>query len=639
MKRTGFILFLAFMHYCLPILAQKDQVGNTVKLIDSLNEMAFKVKRYDVIKALDYLGTSQNLSAQNNYRHGLAVAYLYEAGIYQQSGFSNKALSIYYKALEESKAINDSFTIARCNVQIASALKDNGDLEGAQKLYIESLQTFQKLSKLQEVINTKNSIGQLYMLRSDYSQSKKYFNESLQESLLIQYGYGEKKAYQNLGFIAVAEKDLIKARSYFLSAKAIDEKENDFYGLALSNINLAKVAKEEKNYTTSLSYGLEAFKIAKQTNATALMDSAIFFIADAYKQQGQYNTASAWQDTLIHIMQVQSEKDKQYAINFIDIFKNQELQKLVAQKKFLEANQVAKSRIVIILLGGIILIIVSIIAFIAHKNYKKQQQLGKELQAKNSIIEKNVLTLDELNKAISEQNTKLEDENKMKDKLLSIISHDLRHPMVNTKSIVELVNMGVVSQEETRELMIQLENQYVKSIGLLDNLLFWLRGQMKGNNRDKKPLSIHQLISGLIDEQSMAFQSKGIKIPQLLSETPTIVADKEMLKIVFRNLINNAIKFSQVNGIISIQWYQQNRSLYVSVKDNGVGMDADTLSKVNAKTYYSTAGTSKEKGTGFGLILCRDLVANHNGELLIESEVGKGSTFTVRLPIDDEAGN
>lgn len=635
MKRTRFFLLVILIHFHLIALAQKDQAVSTIKLIDSLNEMAFKVKRYDIVKALDYLSAAQNLSTQNNYRKGLAVAYLYEAGIYQQSGFSSKALSIYYKALEEAKATNDSFTIARCNVQIAGALKDNNSLDSAQKLYNESLQTFEKLNKVEEVVNTKNNIGQLFVIRLNYNEARKNFNEALQKSLLIKYSYGEKKAYQNLGFVAFAEKDLAKAKSYFSAAKAIDEKENDYYGLSLSNINLAKVAQEEKQYNSCLQYGLAAYDVAKISNATALMDSAIYFIIASYQYQNNYAKASAWQDTLIKIMKQQGKKDKQYAISFIDIFKNQEVQKLAAQKQFINANQVAKNRIIIILLGSIILLIVSVIAFIAHKNYKKQQHLGIELQAKNSIIEKNVLTLDELNKAISEQNTKLEDENKMKDKLLSIISHDLRHPMVNTKSIVELINMGVVSQEETKELMVQLEGQYVKSIGLLDNLLFWLRGQMKGNSRDKKPLDLQDLISGLIDEQSMALINKQITIENIDTPTPPITADKEMLKIVFRNLINNAIKFSEPNSIIRINWYKEVGYVCIAIKDNGVGMNVETLQKVNAKNYYSSTGTSKEKGTGFGLILCRDLIANHNGELVIESELNIGSTFTVKLPSEE----
>jgi signal transduction histidine kinase len=634
MKRTRFFLLVILIHICLVTLAQKDQAVSTIKLIDSLNEMAFKVKRYDIVKALDYLSAAQNLSTQNNYRKGLAVAYLYEAGIYQQSGFSSKALSIYYKALEEAKATSDSFTIARCNVQIAGALKDNNSLDSAQKLYNESLQTFEKLNKVEEVVNTKNNIGQLFVIRLNYNEARKKFNEALQKSLLIKYSYGEKKAYQNLGFVAFAEKDLAKAKSYFSAAKAIDEKENDYYGLSLSNINLAKVAQEEKQYNTSLQYGLAAYDVAKISNASALMDSAIYFIIASYQYQNNYAKASAWQDTLIKIMKQQGKKDKQYAISFIDIFKNQEVQKLAAQKQFINANQVAKNRIIIILLGSIILLIVSVIAFIAHKNYKKQQHLGIELQAKNSIIEKNVLTLDELNKAISEQNTKLEDKNKMKDKLLSIISHDLRHPMVNTKSIVELINMGVVSEEETKELMVQLEGQYVKSIGLLDNLLFWLRGQMKGNNRDKKSLDIQDLISGLIDEQSMALINKQITIENIDTPTPPITADKEMLKIVFRNLINNAIKFSQPKSVIYINWYKEPGYLCIAIKDNGVGMNVETLQKVNAKNYYSSTGTSKEKGTGFGLILCRDLIANHDGELVIDSELNIGSTFTVKLPLD-----
>jgi signal transduction histidine kinase len=106
-----------------------------------------------------------------------------------------------------------------------------------------------------------------------------------------------------------------------------------------------------------------------------------------------------------------------------------------------------------------------------------------------------------------------------------------------------------------------------------------------------------------------------------------------MLKIIFRNLISNAIKFTPSEGEIQLSSYQDEEFAYIIVKDSGIGMSKSALEKVNAKQYYSSKGTSNEKGSGFGLILCRDLIKRHNGELMIESEPGRGSTFVVKLPI------
>ena len=628
---VSILLFACSPHNEQNKILTKDSVN--LHLIDSLNETAFKVKRFDVVKALNYLSVSQSMASKINYQKGLAVANLYEAGIYQQSGYSNKALSIYYKALDIAKANNDTFNIARCNIQIAAALKENNDFDAAEKLYKESLLIFKKLNKPQEVININNSIGQLYISKKKYAEAKEYFDDALAESIAIKYVYGEKKSYQNLGFIELNNKNIDKAEAYFLKAKTIDEEQNDYYGLALSNMYLAEVAEQRKNSKGVLLFALEGFAMAKKANAFSLMDSNIQFILKAYKKQNNFAKMAVWQDSLLLLIKEQNQKDKQYAINFIELVKNQEKQKIEAQKRVAENVEVSNWQIFVIIVVTLLLMIISVIAFVMRRNYKVQQAMGRDLASKNIIIEKNITSLDELNKAVSIQNQRLEDENRMKDKLLSIISHDLRHPMVNTKSIVELINLGMVTPEETKELMNQLEGQYVRSIGLLDNLLFWLRGQMQGKSIEKSKVNIHQLINGLMDEQSLNLQTKKITLHNETEATPIIQADKEMLKVVFRNLISNAIKFTPREGLIRISCKTTTTDLFIYVNDNGVGMSKEIVEKVNAKQYYSSTGTDKEKGTGFGLILCRDLIANHNGALAIESEIGNGSTFIVQLPL------
>jgi signal transduction histidine kinase len=220
----------------------------------------------------------------------------------------------------------------------------------------------------------------------------------------------------------------------------------------------------------------------------------------------------------------------------------------------------------------------------------------------------------------------------MKDKLLSIISHDLRHPLVNTKSILELISLKLVSPKETEELLEQLESQYVRSISLLDNLLFWIKSQMQGKDMELNKLNMRSLVNNLIDEQRLPIQTKEIEVQNNVQSDSELVGDREMMKIVFRNLISNAIKFTPSQGTIQLSSYADDNFLYMIIKDSGIGMNKDTLQKVNARQYYSSKGTSNEKGSGFGLILCRDLIQKHQGELMIESEPGRGSTFVIKFP-------
>ena len=129
---------------------------------------------------------------------------------------------------------------------------------------------------------------------------------------------------------------------------------------------------------------------------------------------------------------------------------------------------------------------------------------------------------------------------------------------------------------------------------------------------------------------------KKIQLKNNIDKDISIVTEKEMIRIVCRNLINNAIKFTNENGLIELNSrIADGHIVYLTVKDTGIGMTKEAIEKVNAKQYYNTTGTSYEKGSGFGLMLCRDLIAKNGGELIIESELGKGSSFTIKMPFSE----
>jgi signal transduction histidine kinase len=178
----------------------------------------------------------------------------------------------------------------------------------------------------------------------------------------------------------------------------------------------------------------------------------------------------------VKVLTAQIQNEKEYALNFIDVIKNQDAKNTNAEKEVERQRQVQKEQLLIITVGTFILIIVAVLAVLALVNYQRQRFFGKELKQKNEIIEKNSASLDQLNKEISHQNQLLETDNKTKNKLLSIISHDLRTPLVNTKGVLNLVNQGMVPPEEADRLLQLLETQYLGTTSLLDNLLFWIKG-------------------------------------------------------------------------------------------------------------------------------------------------------------------
>lgn len=610
------------------------QIANDdTRKVDSLNELAFKQKRFDAARALNNLFVAENIAITAGYQKGLATAYFNEAGIFHQNGYEKKALSVYYKSLQLFKMLNDTLNIAKTSQQIALSLQSDGKTDEAVKLYNESLKVYTALNKQEDIANIKNSLGQVELDLKQLEKAGQHFKEALDICIKEKYLYGEKKAYYNLGLLEAQRENFKAAEVFFQTSLAKDGIMKDRYGAALNQLGLASILLKQNMWDASIGMAKNAYKSAYTISAYNLLKEAATKVVQGYRQTGDIQTASQWQDSLVEIFKAQIENEKEYALNFIDVIKSQNAQKITAENEVARAKRVQKEQLLIITVGTFILIIVAVLAVLALVNYQRQRFFGKELKQKNEIIEKNSASLDLLNKEISNQNLLLETDNKTKSKLLSIISHDLRTPLVNTKGILNLVNQGMVPPHEAEDLLQQLETQYLGTTSLLDNLLFWIKGQMSGKEEDRVRIALYPLIKSLEDEHRVPLLQKKIHFKNNVDPGLFIVVEKEMIRIVCRNLISNAIKFTNENGFIELNSHiGAHGAIYLTVKDSGIGMSKEAIKKVNAKVYYNTTGTSYEKGSGFGLMLCRDLITKYGGELIIESDPGKGSSFTIKMP-------
>lgn len=609
-----------------------NDLRSGISKVDSLNETAFYRKRFDVAGSMSILFASENLASSINYQKGLAVAYLYEAGIFQQNGFEKRALATYYQSLRLFQNLKDTFNIARASKEIAASLQADKKTKEALELFNQTLLVYASLHKRNEIANIKNSIGLIEMDLGQTARARKYFQEALETSLDEKYLYGEKKSLYNLGLLEEKEGNLMSAEAFFKRSMVTDKILNDKYGEALNLLALSSIQSKRNQADSVIYFSKHAYDNAAVIGASNLLKEAAVKLVDAYRNKGDNREAGKWQDSLVHILQLQIDNEKGYAFNFIDIIKNQDLLKFNAENEVLVTKRVEKQQLTIIIVGTFILIIVAVFAVLALVNYQRQRFFGKELKKKNAIIEKNASSLDQLNKEISQQNLLLEEENRTKNKLLSIISHDLRTPMVNTKGILNLLNNGMISPEDTTSLMLQLEAQYQGTTSLLDNLLFWIKGHMSGKGNDKILIYFQELIKALEEEHRVQLDNKNIRFQNTVDPSIILIAEKEMMRIVFRNLISNAIKFTPESGQITISAKIENAFIFLAVQDSGIGMTSEAIRKVNARQYYSTKGTLLEKGTGFGLMLCHDLITKNGGELILESEPGVGSLFTVKMP-------
>jgi signal transduction histidine kinase len=237
---------------------------------------------------------------------------------------------------------------------------------------------------------------------------------------------------------------------------------------------------------------------------------------------------------------------------------------------------------------------------------------------------------------ISKQNVALTESNAEKDKFFSIIAHDLKSPFNSILGFSDLLVKQVREKdyegvEQYADIIRQSSNS---AMDLLMNLMEWSKAQTGRLAFDPEEFELNELILESEDLFSGAILQKKIRLTNTIPGSTVVLADKNMIRTVLRNLISNAIKFSQVEGVIELSVVGKPSEFVVSVADNGVGISKETLSKLfRIDENHSTLGTQQEKGTGLGLILCKELIEKHSGKIWGESEPGKGSTFYFTLPI------
>ncbi len=273
---------------------------------------------------------------------------------------------------------------------------------------------------------------------------------------------------------------------------------------------------------------------------------------------------------------------------------------------------------VIIIAVSSTLLIVLIVLFLLYKNRKKLTKL--------------LILVSEKKHEIEIQNESLGKLNLTKDRILSIISHDMRSPLANLKAVLDLANIGYISLEEQVHMTQKLNKDIARVYDFLQNLLLWAESQMAGFVPSIVEVNLHTHIENVFDITENQASRKQIKCLNLTENPLQLQTDKDILGIVLLNLVSNAIKFTPESGEIKIAVTQKPHATIISVKDNGVGIPTEYQSKIFGNTRFTTNGTAEEKGTGFGLTLCLDFMKTLGGNLYFESTAGEGTTFFMEVP-------
>lgn len=258
---------------------------------------------------------------------------------------------------------------------------------------------------------------------------------------------------------------------------------------------------------------------------------------------------------------------------------------------------------------------------------------GQELRRRNHEIERQKQDIAEKARLLEQQTNELSELNQVKNKLFSVIAHDLKTPMYALRNLFNQMQRHKLPARDIKEMLPGVNNEMNYTISLMENLLQWAKTQMKHSVPvSAEVLDVQGMIGAVLQLLQLQAQNKQIYLETAIDTPVYCYADREMVNLVLRNLLSNAIKFTPEQGTIVVGAVAQASFVEIFVQDNGIGITPENRQRLFSDNYFTTRGTHDETGTGLGLKLCREFLEKNGGSLHVESEPGKGSIFSFTLP-------
>ncbi|MEQ9413789.1 MAG: tetratricopeptide repeat protein [Cyclobacteriaceae bacterium] len=570
---------------------------------DFLTALKFDKARFPVALATK---DSASIASSNNFL----------GNDYINLGEYDEAYYYFTESFRISRAIKDSLQTAIALHNVGTVFKELGQYDIA----LDHIELARKLSN--QINDLDGQAYTYYEIRDIYLRSKKYAEseEALLKALAItrerDINILEPDIISRMARLYLRKNEFDTAKKYYDSAEMLHSKTQNEYGLAESILGKGRVALKQKNFDDASNQILEALNISKRINARTLEIECYRTLSQLYEEREDYKSALAYtkqskalQDSLFSQDMVQKIFQDQLRLQT----ENKDLQ--IAALNETQAKQAGELNRQSFLRNILVVVVALtvILLFTVYRSGQRRIRINKLLIEHQNEIKKRSLELEQLNQ--------------VKDKFFSVISHDLRSPINALAGILDLMSKNQITSDELPKVTKELQLQFNHTKNLINNLLDWTLLQM-----DKlriQPVRIN--LRSMVDDNFELLDSlhiKDVKLINKIQPDTMAFADLNMINLVFRNLILNAMKFTEQGGEITIGAEAQNEELTVWIKDNGVGISPEVQKILFEKTSgYSTRGTANEKGTGLGLILCKEFVERNGGRIWLESEEGKGSTF------------
>jgi signal transduction histidine kinase len=519
-----------------------------------------------------------------------------------------------------------------------------GNYDKSIEYYFQNLEMRKKTNQVNNIHIVYMNIANAYDQKGNHVNAAEYYKLALKNLIDPDNKYDRLKLLHNIGSNYEETGNYLEAKNYYLKAILIEKEVGENEMLVFSLQGLGNVYVKQGDYTTGISYLEESYALAnkiKDVRKQHLLSSNLY---NVYEKKGDYKKAFTYlkefvvfEDSIYNqerekqILELEKKYESEKQLQQISLL---EKQKEIQDLQLAKANQDSDRRILqrnILILT--ILFITAFLFYMAFEN-RRRKRLNNVLKKQNNHI---------LNQRVQivKQNEELLEANNTKDRLFQIIAHDLRSPLVSVDSLVQLIPYWIENQDSDSILKLSksLEVSINNLLSLIDNLLNWALNQQGKFPFKPEIINLADISNEIMDIYKPIAELKKIQLFCEMCENAYVDADRNMVSAILRNLINNAIKFTSENGIITIGSTIENEIAHVWVKDNGIGFSKENQKRIFEIANGSTKGTRGEMGKGLGLFFCKEFVTINKGSIFIDSELDKGTKITFTLPARDIHAN
>ncbi|MCC5941031.1 MAG: tetratricopeptide repeat-containing sensor histidine kinase [Balneolaceae bacterium] len=525
---------------------------------------------------------------------------------YQSLGDISSALDSYLASLEMAEEIADTLLIAVILDNLASINTYEGNYEIAENYLLQALEmNIDKNNQGNQVTNYM-SLGGLYRELGRFEEALESYNKVLEIADNLGNILSRMQGQYNLGLLYIEMEEYDLAMQNFRESLDLSIENNITIGSYFNQIGMGNVHRERGEYSRAVELYEAALSIAQNANAIEMIRGTLENLYETNELAGNISSAYTYLKQYSALTDSIARSDREEALARQEALLGLRMER--ENRELLEETIQTQRSNAIITRAALIVVALALFGIILM--YRKKQQA-------NILLRRRTEELSEVNA--------------MKDRLLSMLAHDLRSPISSIQGVVYMIREKLLDGDDIEKALNQIDMQLQQDINTLTNYLQWAQNQRDGISANFETINLKQLAENAIFEIKKTADNKGILTKNNINADLFVIGDEHMMRVILRNLLSNAAKFVVAGDRITINAEEDGDQIKLSISDSGPGIPPERLTNIFKPFYKGSRGTSGEIGTGLGLSICKEFAEKQNGALQVDTEIGKGTTFTINL--------